>query len=830
MSHDIIEKFSTHLKNVLTRALCLVVEKNQGTVRPEHLLWALGTEKGAIGAEVLHKLQVKPERLRLLADRMPVDRHGGPAVGSPLLSDSAKRALEKAVFTANVYEHRYVGTEHLLSGLLQSGDAGVEAFFAAEHIELDVLREQVAIVLKSASKFPEMAEMMTDITPASGAKETDAPEEPTKTPALDFFGRDLTHESMQAKLDPVIGREKEIDRVTEILCRRTKNNPLLLGEPGVGKTAIVEGLAKRMFEGRVPEALAGKRLISLDLALVIAGTMYRGEFEARLRQIVEETKKTGNVILFIDEIHQIVGAGSAAGSLDAANILKPALARGEIRCIGATTPAEFKKHVETDAALERRFQTVQVLEPDAATALDVLRGVASQYESYHHVRFSPAALESAVRLSMRFLTDRRLPDKALDLIDEAAASVRVHREVPGPVEERRTLERRLAEIQAQKRQAVAEEQFLHAIELKEEEERVTELLGRLKASTGPEEANIISERDIAQVVSRTVGIPFEDIAEEEQSRLLELEPDIRKHIVGQDDAVRAVADALRRAKVGLSHPNRPLASFLFVGPSGVGKTELAKAMAHAFFHDPKALIRLDMSEYAEGFSASKLVGAPAGYVGYRDTATLSDRVKQRPYAIVLFDELEKAHRDVQNLLLQILEEGELRDATGRVVSFRQTIIVATSNVGLERFTSGGIGFSSSEDERFASLSGDVRKELESRFRPELVNRLDRTLVFRPLPHTHLESIAIKQLDDLQARLAAKGTRLKYEKALPATIAKKADPALGARDIRRILQSEVEPALADLLACGPLPTVTIGTQKDGSLHVWTNKRKHNEKAS
>ncbi len=829
MSHDIIEKFSSHLKNVLTRALCLVVEKNQGTVRPEHLLWALGTEKGAIGADLLQKLQVKSERLRILADRVPADR-GASVVGSPLLSDSAKRAVEKAVFTANVYEHRYVGTEHLLSGLLQSMDPGIEAFFTAEHIDLDALREQLAVVLKSTSKFPEMAEMMTEIAAVPGVAEADVADEPTKTPALDFFGRDLTREDIQAKLDPVIGREQEIDRVTEILCRRMKNNPLLLGEPGVGKTAIVEGLAKRIFEGRVPEALAGKRLISLDLALVIAGTMYRGEFEARLRQIVEETKKSGNIILFIDELHQIVGAGSATGSLDAANILKPALARGDIRCIGATTPAEFKKHVETDAALERRFQSVAVAEPDAATALEVLRGVASQYESYHHVRFSPAALESAVRLSMRYLNDRRLPDKALDLIDEAAASARVHRDLPGPVEERRTLERRLTEIQTQKRQAVAEEQFLRAIELKEEEERVAELITRLKTTTTPSQTDIITDRDIARVVSRTIGIPFEDIAEEERSRIAELEPDIRKHIVGQDDAVRAVADSLRRAKVGLSHPNRPLASFLFVGPSGVGKTELAKAMAHAFFHDPKALIRLDMSEYAEGFSASKLVGAPAGYVGYRDTATLSDRVKQRPYAIVLFDELEKAHRDVQNLLLQILEEGELMDATGRKISFRQTIVVITSNVGLERFASGGIGFSSSEEEQFASLSGDVRKELETRFRPELVNRLDRTLVFRPLPHEHLQAIAIKQLEDLQMRLAAKGTRLKFEKTLPTVIAHKADKALGARDIRRIIQSEIEPALADLLAKGSLPSVTIGSEKDRSLHVWINKRKTNEKTT
>jgi ATP-dependent Clp protease ATP-binding subunit ClpC len=820
--HDIIDKFSTHLKNVLTRALVFVVENGRTLVEPEHLFWALGTEKGSVGAEIVHKSKLKAEKLRqLVASVQP--GFAAPAANGPYLSDAAKRAVEKAVLTANIYEHRYVGTEHLLSGLLQISDVNIENFLLRERVDMKELREQLAIVLKSVAKFPELAESVSQTQAATVAPAKEAPaktapaDEPQKTPALDYFGRDLTSKAVQANIDPVVGREEEIERVMEILCRRTKNNPLLLGEPGVGKTAIVEGLAKRVMEGHVPAPLADKRVIAIDLGLVVAGTMYRGEFEARLKQIVEEVKRLGNVVLFLDEAHQIVGAGSAGGSMDAANLLKPALARGEIRLIGATTPAEFKKHIETDSALERRFQPVPVEEPSAERAMEILRGVASQYESFHNVRLAPAAIEAAVKLSVRYLTDKRLPDKALDLVDEASASARLQRRESELAEQRRLLQRRISEVQDEKRQAVIEEQFAKATALKDEEEELRAALGGLKEEAESVPVSTITDRDIAKVVARTLRIPLEDLLSEGERDLGALREMLAAQVIGQDEAVRQVSEALRRAKTGLSLPHRPLSSFLFLGPSGVGKTELAKTIARAFFHDDKALVRLDMSEYAEPFTSSKLIGAPAGYVGYREGATLSDRVKAKPYSVVLFDELEKAHRDVQNLLLQILEEGELTDATGRKISFRNTVVVMTSNVGLERFESGGIGFVSDEAERRLSLSSDLRKELERRFRPELLNRVDLTSVFQPLTRQVLELIAAKQLAELANRLSERGIKLTTHPTVASCIAKDINTKFGARDIRRRIQAQVESKIADLLVTGKPKKISL-TVSNGGIAV------------
>ncbi len=820
MSHDIIEKFSTHLKNVLTRALVFVVENGKTLVEPEHLLWALGTEKGSVGAEIIQKSDLKLERLRDLVSETHPRGAASAKTGSPYLSDAAKRAVEKAVLTANIYEHRYVGTEHLLSGLLQIANSEIDAFLTRERVDAARLREEIALVLKSATKFPELAESIPATVAELPAKEAQTKvadakdDEEVKTPALDYFGRDLTNKAVQASVDPVIGREEEINRVMEILARRTKNNPLLLGEPGVGKTAIVEGLAKRILEGRVPSTLADKRVVAIDLGLVVAGTMYRGEFEARIKQIVEEVRKCGNIVLFIDEVHQIVGAGSAGGSMDAANMLKPALARGDIRCIGATTPAEYKKHIETDSALERRFQTVHVEEPTAERAHEILRGVASQYESFHNVRLSPAALDAAVKLSVRYLTDKRLPDKALDLVDEAAAAARVHRQESEPAEQRRLLSRRLAEVQAEKRQAVVEEQFMKAVELKDEEAKIREALRGMSENEPASAPTIITDRDVARVVSRTMRIPLEDLLAEGQRDLAAIHEKLSGRVIGQNDAVASVAAALRRAKTGLSLPHRPLASMLFLGPSGVGKTELARAVAEAFFHDPSALIRLDMSEYAEGFTSSKLIGAPAGYVGYREGAALSDRVKAKPYSVVLFDELEKAHRDVQNLLLQVLEEGELTDATGRKVNFRNTIVILTSNVGLERFESGGIGFMSGDEERSGSLSADIRKELETRFRPELLNRVDLTSLFRPLDRASLAAIAEKQIAELVERLSERGIRLSAHAATAKAIADAVETKFGARDIRRHIQTRIEDKIADLIAEDAAAALQICVTKEG----------------
>lgn len=800
---DIIDKFSSNLKTVLTRALCFAVETDEQVILPEHLLWALGTQKGCIAAEILKKVGMQQTDFKKIAGSIRVtETLPATADGMVLhLSDDAKRAVEKAVLTANIYGHRYIGTEHLLSGLAQIELPSILTFLKDQNIDLKYLREQLSIVLKNTSKFPEMTEVMKpDELGLLQEIATATPEEkqPEKFQALSYFSRELTSPEMQKKIDPVIGREGEIERVMEILCRRTKNNPLLIGEPGVGKTAVVEGLAKSIFEGTVPPLLQNKRVFALDLALLVAGTMYRGEFEGRLRQLIDEATKSDDVILFIDELHTIVGAGAASGSMDAANILKPALARGDIHCIGATTQAEYKKHIESDSALERRFQTVTVEEPTIEAAIEILQGIAPHYESFHGVRIAPAAIEHAVKLSTRYLTDRRLPDKAIDLLDEAAASARIHATELRPQEKRKAIERQIELLKNDKRQAVIEERFLDAVHLKATEEL---LQSELKAHTfATEETSgiVINHEDVARVISRMLRIPLNDLLAKDQSSFADIETKLASHVLGQTEVVSRVANALKRAKTGVAHPSRPLASFLFLGPSGVGKTELARGIAQQFFHTSKHLIRLDMSEYSEGFTMSKLIGAPAGYIGYKEQANLTDRVRQKPYAVVLFDEIEKAHRDVQNLLLQILEEGELADASGKMVNFRNTIVILTSNVGLERFESGGIGFSGGDAETSKRLSSDIETELKERFRPELLNRIDHTCVFNPLSNEVLSEICRKQLDEFSTRMMEQGVYLSIPDVVTRHLIEKLDPKSGARSVRQLIQTHVESILAERL--------------------------------
>jgi ATP-dependent Clp protease ATP-binding subunit ClpC len=812
---DIIEKFSSNLKTVLTRALCLAVETNDEMIMPKHLLWALGTQKGCIAAELLKKAGVKTTELKKLVGekRTPVDVAVLTEGVVLHLSDEAKRVVEKAVLTANIYGHRYIGTEHLLTGLLQIEFPALLSFFSEQKTDLKFLREQIAIVLKNTSRFPEMTESIKldeAMELMGGISENEQQSEPQvqKLQALTFFSRELTSPEMQKKIDPVIGRESEIERVMEILCRRTKNNPLLVGEPGVGKTAVVEGLAKNIFEGSVPPLLQNKRIFALDLALLVAGTMYRGEFEGRLRQIIDEASKSDDVILFIDELHSIVGAGAASGSMDAANILKPALARGEIHCIGATTHAEFKKHIESDSALERRFQSVNVEEPSVEAAIEILQGIAPHYETFHGVRIAPEAIEHAVKLSTRYLTDRRLPDKAIDLLDEASAAARIRTTELRPLEKRKAIERQIELLANDKRQAVIEERFLDAVHLKATEDLLKQELENHTFATTETSSLVINGEDVARVISRMMHIPLSDLLAKDQSSFVDIETRLSSHVFGQPTVVSRVANALKRAKTGVAHPSRPLASFLFLGPSGVGKTELAKAIAQQFFpggagsgsagSSSKHLIRLDMSEYSEGFTMSKLIGAPAGYIGYKETANLTDRVKQKPYAVVLFDEIEKAHKDVQNLLLQILEEGELADATGKMVNFRNTIVVLTSNVGLERFESGGIGFSGSEKETSVRLTDDIQQELKDRFRPELLNRIDHTCVFDPLSPTVLSEIFDKQLKELVSRMQNQGIELSIEDLVTEHLVKKIDMKSGARSVRQLIQSEIESILAERL--------------------------------
>lgn len=822
MNQDIVDKFSSHLKNVLTRALCFVVEINQTTIEPEHLLWALGTQKGCIGAEILHKVGIKQSELRKL-----IGVTKSPATSLPSgekmtlhLSDDAKRIVEKAVLTANLYGHRYVGTEHLLSGIVQVNHPLIESFFRTHETNLKELKSQLALVLKSASKFPEMTEVITQDPDGVKSVSPSTTETPTeeKTSALHYFARELTSKELQTTIDPVVGREKEIERLMEILARRTKNNPLLVGEPGVGKTAIVEGLAKQIVEGSVPPMLQHKRIFALDMTLVVAGTMYRGEFENRLKQILEEVKQNEDIVLFIDEIHTIVGAGAASGSMDAANILKPALARGEIRCIGATTPTEYKKHLEADSALERRFQTITVEEPTLEKAIEILQGIAPYYESYHRVRIAPEAIERAATLSKRYIQNKQLPDKAIDILDEAAARVRIRHMEPGPTERRRQMEHALQDLRERKRIAVVEERFEEAMALKEEEANLKNNLLVSHVLDEKKTVPVIGLADVNQVIASMTGIPLEQLVAENHLQMQSLETQLKQHIIGQDAAIQVVAGALRRAKTGIAHPHRPLASLLFLGPSGVGKTELAKAIAREFFHDEKHLIRLDMSEYGEGFSVSKLIGAPAGYVGYKEQANLSDRIKQKPYSLVLFDELEKCHRDVQNLLLQILEEGELTDATGRTINFRNTIVVMTSNVGLERFEQGDLGFLESEKMRTIVLNDDIRRELEERFRPELLNRIDHTCVFEPLSANSLKGIVEKHLNEMTQRIAEQGVTVSIDAGIVDHLAKHLNAKQGARTVRQAIQQHLETRLAERLIKNDRPSKLHIRLKGSTIEV------------
>jgi len=825
MPADILDKFTAHLKSVLAKSYSLAMEMGSPGINPEHLLLSMLHQKGSIGGELLHKSNISAQevrRLLRLADELALEQGAKPSGakgGVPKLSPDAKRAIEKAVLTANTHEHKYVGTEHLLSGLLMIDSPAIDAILTEQNIDPSGLREQVATVLKSTSKFPEITETF-EIGKAPKGKQAAAEEqrpEPkknrasrAKTPALDFFSIELTDPKLQENIDPVIARDKEIERLVQILCRRTKNNPVLLGEPGVGKTAIIEGLAKKILAGDVPDILSGKRILSLDLGLMLAGTIYRGEFEGRIKQIIDEVKNNPDIVLFIDELHNMTGAGSTSGSLDAANILKPALARGDLRCIGATTLAEFKKSIESDGALERRFQPIIVDPPSPENTKLILQGLRGNYESYHGVTITDEAIDAAITLSDRFMTDRFLPDKAIDLIDEAAACVRVAKSGESESKKLQALEDEIAKMARKKQKAVADENFIEALELKAREKDLQKQIALIKLQLKGKTKPIIGQigrRDVAEVISRVTGVPLTNLLKEEKDRLLNMEELLRRRIVGQDEAVSAVAELVRRAKAGIADPKRPLASFLFLGPSGVGKTELAKVLAETVFHDPEALVRIDMSEFAEGFNISKLIGAPAGYVGYKERTKLTDIIKRKPHSVVLFDEIEKAHDEVHNLLLQVLEDGHITDATGRKINFKNSIVVMTSNVGAAQLLSQDIGFNSRKEgevtkEQVEDNRERLTKELEKSFRPEFINRIDRVTVFRPLSKTDLRAIVGLQLGELAERVSRDyGVTLTIGPKTAAFLAEKSwNPLYGARGVRRQIQDLVENPLArDLLS-------------------------------
>ena len=809
--HDLLDRFTTHLKEALQKALSFALRNGRELLEPGDLIVGLVREKGAIGGELLLKNGISAEAAETFFRGSPSTR---ATVAAPDLTLATKQALERAVLVAHQHGHKYVGTEHLVAAVFEAPGEDVMGFLKQAGANLLAIREQASLVLASSSRFPEI-----------GNGENEAPESPEESKpesadpakaqpmqaqgraargsAIDAFTRELTKPETADALDPVIGRDSELERVIQILCRRTKNNPVLLGEPGVGKTAIVEGLAKRLASGDVPDALHGKRLLNLDLTLVVAGTMYRGEFEARLKQIMDEAKADPDVILFIDEIHNIVGAGSSSGSLDAANILKPALARGEIRCIGATTWAEYKKHIEPDAALERRFQPVTVEEPTAEATLEILSGIRDFYAKHHKVKYAPDVTEAAVRLAERFLTDRHFPDKAIDLLDEAAASVVARRVSKEKMERMTSLNIAIRELESQKTLAMQEKRLDEASEFATQVEKLEKQRETIKARMEKERAKdmpTVTAEDVVRVVARMTGAALATIQATERERLGNLSKELSSQLYGQSNAISAVAEAVSRSRLGLGDPRRPRASFLFVGPSGTGKTEMARQLAKHLFGREDALVKLDMSEFAEGHAVSKLVGAPAGYVGYREASKLTDAIRKRPHCVVLFDEFEKAHADVQNTLLQLLEDGQLTDATGRTIPFRHAYVILTSNIGSDQLGAKPLGFGGSD---VAGFESTVRDALRERLRPELLNRLDRVVVFQPLVGDPLRQILERELAQVVERVTAQDVAFRVGDDVRDWLLKQPlPPEEGARAIRRLLERELVPLLAKLLTEQP----------------------------
>ena len=794
-------KFTPRAEEALRLSQEAAEEMGHGYVGSEHLLLGLIREEEGIAHRVLSEYGVTDEMVCDVLQRSVGKGLSGTAP-SQGLTPRAKSVVELAVSEAARMGSSYIGTEHLLMGILREG--GNMALRILRTMGVDPKKMYSSIVQKLND---------TPHTVTSGASTANR-ESDKKNKTLAEFTRDLTEAARAGKLDPVIGREKEIQRVIQILSRRTKNNPVLIGEPGVGKTAIAEGLAERIASGDVPEELLDKKILSLDLSGMVAGTKYRGEFEERIKNTLAEVKKAGNVILFIDELHTIVGAGSAEGAVDAANIIKPALGRGEIRVIGATTLNEYRKYIEKDAALERRFQPVTVGEPTPEATLEILKGLRDKYEAHHKLTITDEALEAAVQLSKRYIGDRFLPDKAIDLMDEAASQVRMTAEASPP--DLKALEEKITALHREKTEAVAAQDFEKAAQLRDIEKNYQEQVeierDNWRKQLAQNRGNVTAD-DVAKVVAGWTGIPVTRLTEDESMRLLKLEEKLHQRVVGQDEAVNAVAKAIRRSRVGLKDPKRPIGSFLFLGPTGVGKTELCKTLAEAMFGDENAMVRIDMSEYMEKHTVSRLVGSPPGYVGHEEGGQLTEKVRRKPYSVVLFDEIEKAHEDVWNILLQILEDGIVTDSQGRKVDFKNTIIVMTSNVGAKNITADAarLGFDGSEkgekeseEVRFDRIRDAVMADLKRTFRPEFLNRIDEIIVFRQLTEDNIRQIARRMLDVTGARMAQQGITLAADDDAVAELARDGfDPQYGARPLRRAIQSMVEDAVAEKMLEGQL---------------------------
>ena len=799
-----MQRFTDDAQRVLSFAQEAALELGHDYVGTEHVLIGLIKVKNGVAAKALNELGLSAETI--IED---VEEHigrGNKKASSVYMTPRVKHVLELAVEVANHMNHNYVGTEHILLGLLSDGGGVAVGILRNHNIRANDIVDTIRTILGSSDSASHSAEDRKDNSSLG---------------ELADFGTDLNESAKQGKIDPVIGRDKEIARVIQILSRRTKNNPVLIGEPGVGKTAIAEGLAQRIVNGNVPEILRNKRIISLSISSMLAGAKYRGEFEERLKKAIDEVQKHDDMIIFIDEIHTLVGAGATEGAMDAANILKPALARGEFQVIGATTLDEYKKHIEKDAALERRFQPVLVGEPSEEDALEILKGLRDRYEAFHKAKITDEALEAAVSLSSRYITDRFLPDKAIDVVDEAASKVRM--KVFSAAPDVKALETQLADVKKEKEAAVTAQEFEKAAEMRDEEKRIEkEINDKKKAAKENSDAKlVVTDEDIASVVAQWTGIPVSKIAQEESESLLHLEEELHKRVIGQDEAVVAVSKAVRRARAGLKDPKRPIGSFLFLGPTGVGKTELARALAVALFGDETAMIRLDMSEYMEKHTVSRLVGAPPGYVGYEEGGQLTDAVRRKPYSVILLDEVEKAHADFFNILLQVLDDGRLTDSQGRTVDFRNTVIIMTSNLGAKalRKDSPELGFlaakkadSNTEDTNevnFKEAKKSVMDSVKRHFRPEFLNRIDEMIVFHALTSNDLKQIVTILMDTVVKRLGDMGLSLEISPAAMDLLVKEgSDFSMGARPLKRAIQRLIEDPISDLILQGNAPEGAI----------------------
>ena len=802
------EKFSERARRVLSLAQEEAQRFNHNYIGTEHILLGLARETDGVAARVLSNLGVELSKVRSAVEFI-IGRGEHPSPGDIGLTPRAKKVIELAVDEARRLSHHYIGTEHLLIGLMREGEGVAAGVLESLGVSLDKVRAETNRILSQS------------VSPAHGGGRTS-----TRTPTLDQLGVDLTVAARNNKLDPVIGRSKEIQRVVQILSRRTKNNPVLIGEPGVGKTAIVEALAQRIITGDVPDTLQGKRVVALDMGALVAGTKYRGEFEERLKKVVDEIKSSANCILFIDEMHTMVGAGAAEGAVDAANILKPSLARGELQTIGATTADDYRKYVERDPALERRFQPVRVDEPSVEETIEILRGIKSRYEEHHNLTIEDAALRSAAHLASRFIPDRFLPDKAIDLVDEAASRVRIRSSgTPLTVKESMKV---LETVRREKDEAIGQQQYEYAAELRDRELKLAEKLDTLEKewqSEHQEKHSVVTEEDVAEVVSMWTSIPVTRLAMEETERLLHMEEALHKRIVGQDEAIAAISKAVRRARAGIKDPRKPIGSFIFLGPTGVGKTELVRALAEFMFGSEESMVRLDMSEFMERHTVARLVGAPPGYVGYEEGGQLTEAVRRKSYCAILLDEIEKAHPEVFNILLQIFDDGHLTDAKGRRVDFRNSIIVMTSNIGsdlIKQDTTLGFAAKTSEaqtsQQSYERMKTKVMDEVKRFFRPEFLNRIDGTVVFHALERPHILHIVDLMLNETRQQLLEKGLSLEVTQSAKEFLAEKGyDPNFGARPLRRVIQDHIEDRLSEELLSGrfrPGDTIEIAAEDDG----------------